>query len=233
MKTIEELNRRRKWTEEDVLETSREYSGRTRRQFMIGNHAAFSAARRMNLFKKMTWLKPPVEFHKWNPKTIEEVENVKWRKNNHGYLVAIVNGRSILKHRLVMEMMIGRKLLDEECVHHRDGNKMNNRPDNLEIIDRSFHTKMHNSTTRKYKRGYSCNISDEGRRKRSETAKNNRQKSSARFEEKLKTLGMTRQEYFKKREYEYRLKHRDKRIAYAKAYYQSHKEGWNNKKGNE
>lgn len=40
----------------------------------------------------------------------------------------------ILEHRLVMEKALGRGLKEEEVVHHKDGNKQNNHPDNLELF---------------------------------------------------------------------------------------------------
>ena len=39
----------------------------------------------------------------------------------------------IKEHRLVMETLIGRRLLPEETVHHKDGNRRNNSEDNLEL----------------------------------------------------------------------------------------------------
>jgi hypothetical protein len=38
------------------------------------------------------------------------------------------------EHRLVMEHMLGRYLLPNEAVHHKDGNKQNNAPGNLELF---------------------------------------------------------------------------------------------------
>lgn len=39
----------------------------------------------------------------------------------------------ILAHRYVMSVVLGRPLSEDERVHHLDGNKLNNRPDNLEL----------------------------------------------------------------------------------------------------
>jgi hypothetical protein len=39
----------------------------------------------------------------------------------------------ILEHRLIMEKMIGRYLEPHETVHHKDGDRKNNHPDNLEL----------------------------------------------------------------------------------------------------
>lgn len=47
------------------------------------------------------------------------------------------------EHRIVASKKIGRQLRDNEVVHHRDGNKLNNRPNNLQIMSRSEHWKTH------------------------------------------------------------------------------------------
>ena len=39
----------------------------------------------------------------------------------------------VLQHRLVMEQMIGRYLERRENVHHKNGNRKDNRPENLEL----------------------------------------------------------------------------------------------------
>jgi hypothetical protein len=46
-------------------------------------------------------------------------------------------GRYVLQHRLVMEQHLGRFLEPEEVVHHKDGNRQNNAPDNLELWQRN------------------------------------------------------------------------------------------------
>ena len=50
--------------------------------------------------------------------------------------------KSFLKHRKIMENKLQRKLKDNECVHHLDGNAQNNSLDNLQIISRSDHSRL-------------------------------------------------------------------------------------------
>lgn len=43
--------------------------------------------------------------------------------------------RWMFEHRYVMQQMIGRALVDGEQVHHKNGVRNDNRPDNLELCD--------------------------------------------------------------------------------------------------
>ncbi len=47
------------------------------------------------------------------------------------------------EHRIVMEQILGRPLGTYEVVHHKDGNKKNNSPENLELMDQSLHASLH------------------------------------------------------------------------------------------
>jgi hypothetical protein len=49
----------------------------------------------------------------------------------------------VQQHRLIMENHIGRYLDDSEMVHHINGDRQDNRIENLEILTRSAHVSLH------------------------------------------------------------------------------------------
>lgn len=50
-------------------------------------------------------------------------------------------GRGV--HVVIMEARLGRGLLPDECVHHIDGDKHNNAPNNLALLTRSGRQRLH------------------------------------------------------------------------------------------
>jgi len=70
--------------------------------------------------------------------------------DHHGYVVLQMRGHPLAdthgrvrEHRLVMSQKLGRLLNREEHVHHINGNKIDNRPENLELVNVYNHNDHH------------------------------------------------------------------------------------------
>lgn len=108
-----------------------------------------------------------------------------WWVNANGYVEGRMwEGdvqRSVKAHRYVMELILGRRLAPSEDVHHIDGNKRNNHPTNLQVLEHGAHSSLSNMG-RVYKRGYSLVLSADERLARAERMRAIRRLSIAKAE---------------------------------------------------
>lgn len=61
------------------------------------------------------------------------------------------------EHRVVAERMLGRPLAHDEIVHHIDGDKHNNSPNNLIVMTQAEHIRLHHAAmlrAREQRHGY-------------------------------------------------------------------------------
>jgi hypothetical protein len=68
-----------------------------------------------------------------------DADALRWTGQRHNYVK--FNNRHM--HRVVAEEKLGRKLKKGEIVHHKDGDKWNNHPDNLEVMTQAEHARIH------------------------------------------------------------------------------------------
>ena len=75
-----------------------------------------------------------------------------WRVGEKGYIVGTVwvDGKKVSKrqHRWIMEQHLGRTLGPQEVVHHINGDKQDNRLENLQVIQFGAHSALHHKMRR-------------------------------------------------------------------------------------
>lgn len=96
----------------------------------------------------------PYPFAHGHGRRKRRAESHKWKggriTNAGGYVLVYVPDHPdagakgyVFEHRLVMERVLGRRLRRDEHVHHRDGDKQNNEPENLEAMSPEEHARHH------------------------------------------------------------------------------------------
>lgn len=88
-------------------------------------------------------------------------KNPKWcggrRKRPDGYIDVWAPAHPyqsynrVLEHRLVVEQSVGRYLKPSEHVHHKNGNRSDNRLCNLQLLSHSEHARLHATGIRRTK----------------------------------------------------------------------------------
>ena len=67
-----------------------------------------------------------------------------------GYKYISIEGKQISEQKHLMQKKLGRELTSDEIVHHINGNKLDNRIENLQLMTRAEHLKLHNPLLHRY-----------------------------------------------------------------------------------
>ena len=68
-----------------------------------------------------------------DPEPVGSLRTKSNKRKQNGYIMMLVDGKWQRQHRIVMEELLGRALRNFENVHHRNGLRDDNSPENLEL----------------------------------------------------------------------------------------------------
>lgn len=108
---------------------------------------------------RAVWSKARKEYWDNHPDRTEFRTKISKTKEKHrtsyGYrrVSTLIDSKRRREHDLIMEQIIGRKLNPDEQVHHINGEKLDNRPENLMVLTNSEHQKLHNKSRPRNKKG--------------------------------------------------------------------------------
>lgn len=80
-----------------------------------------------------------------------------------GYAGVSIKHDKVSVHRIIGKYMVGYDFGTEICVHHIDGNKLNNNVSNLQVLRNSLHTKgheLHQYVSKEHKKGFGNRAKD-------------------------------------------------------------------------
>lgn len=72
------------------------------------------------------------------------------------YRKLTIDGRTVSEHRHIVEQALGRALRPDEVVHHKNGDRYDNRLENLEVLSHQAHSEHHNQKHPRVKTCAAC-----------------------------------------------------------------------------
>lgn len=141
-----------KWSEYEILKLKELYPNTTNKELAIIFERSLNSIQRKASDLKLNKSKQHIS-KTWSKVRIGD-KSCNWnggkKINKKGYVLILNKNHPncdsngyIFEHRCVIEEYIGRYITEEEIVHHKNGIKNDNRIENLQLMLKSEHTKLH------------------------------------------------------------------------------------------